>query len=964
MVTKINRGGEDSAQCRDPVEDFPNAVKMVLIERHVASKPGADSVKSDDSTDVESSQTRSSGMNAKSCSKSASINNKPTLDAAVTKTMSVVSTTSGGDTSIMFVPVAHIDQMRLKAFELMLEGRGINVHNWGQHMQSGTKSIEQLFWEAYQQKACIITNAHGGTLKRVVRIVKVKILAKVCGFDHVLISRLQCSHEGNPVERQQYPLKKLIWNTDSVGDRDVEDNEAVYAETCSYTEDWREGCKEALRLRLGLPASWQDKHLQEDRALYNYRIEDDIQSKGYPGLNTLYCIHEVAFRVKSMTAREVRCIGLPDGIEFATAEGDLTWGLDLDTPIGAQLNIWTWMDVRSSSSLVLQASQRQERAASGELVRSDIKQSSLQFVPAAIQQGVRLKRVPLTSSSLAAVRCLRRGTPAGSRTSEELCPQEPNPLFVSVVAGQKTDWASAKKMVTNMAKASYSLEKFSNDIQIFPELALYLIEMDALEQGKSGDKTNFFQLSSGRTIGDEYQRTMGAFFAIYWMLRLSSDGKDGFCFGVDSDWKVITAKAAHDKVLNEAPKRSKFFDQVKWEFFDQLLRDAELVVKKGRNWVPNPTRIISLLALTAVHDIMKMVMLLPNVQEQHAPYHGYAAGDQIGDHDVALMYLMDFYPKLLPSFEGLEKHEKTSLQFTQCQLCFNHGWFVQAEAPPGATLTKFKEALVRKDVKVKTKDVALYFVHWLTDLAGAEPTPLGGCEKFVLKFPLPVLNSFLRSFQYVQKIATRTETEVMEEYFKIRWDEHEPRLGPHPRGPSGVAKMRLLCMSQANSVKILDNYHHIPKADQELLNEEMSRTGCTGQRFSPDIAPPDAHKMGPSLLIYYGPAFLQALGTDSPITRLQILAEIYRGGRSLWPLCAEETNEYKIVRVDAIKGLSVPDLMDVIEGGSSWVLSKRNENECFAEIMSRETLNKNLLNGDQFQILDIEDIVRKTRVGV
>ena len=28
----------------------------------------------------------------------------------------------------------------------------------------------------------------------------------------------------------------------------------------------------------------------------------------------------------------------------------------------------------------------------------------------------------------------------------------------------------------------------------------------------------------------------------------------------------------------------------------------------------------------------------------------------------------------------------------------------------------------------------------LTDLAGAEPTPLGGCEKFVTKFPLNVLN--------------------------------------------------------------------------------------------------------------------------------------------------------------------------------------------------------------------------------
>ena len=45
------------------------------------------------------------------------------------------------------------------------------------------------------------------------------------------------------------------------------------------------------------------------------------------------------------------------------------------------------------------------------------------------------------------------------------------------------------------------------------------------------------------------------------------------------------------------------------------------------------------------------------------------------------------------------------------------------------------------------------FANWLTDLAGAEPTPLGGCEKFVVKFPLPVLNSFLRSFSYVEWLS-------------------------------------------------------------------------------------------------------------------------------------------------------------------------------------------------------------------
>ena len=68
------------------------------------------------------------------------------------------------------------------------------------------------------------------------------------------------------------------------------------------------------------------------------------------------------------------------------------------------------------------------------------------------------------------------------------------------------------------------------------------------------------------------------------------------------------------------------------------------------------------------------------------------------------------------------------------------------------------------------KDVALYFVHWLTDLAGeaqeiggrfriqltvklvcteagAEPTPLGGCEKFVIKFPLHVHNLMLQELK-------------------------------------------------------------------------------------------------------------------------------------------------------------------------------------------------------------------------
>merc|ERR1719337_674918 len=119
---------------------------------------------------------------------------------------------------------------------------------------------------------------------------------------------------------------------------------------------------------------------------------------------------------------------------------------------------------------------------------------------------------------------------------------------------------------------------------------------------------------------------------------------------------------------------------------------------------------------------------------------------------------MDHYPTLLPSYDGLNKSEQLSVLFTQAQLQFNQGWFVQAEAPPGAIFKVFKQLLVREHKsQVMPRDIALYFVHWLTDLAGAEPTPLGGCEKFTVKFPLPVLNSFLRSFEFVEKIAEQSE---------------------------------------------------------------------------------------------------------------------------------------------------------------------------------------------------------------
>ena len=110
-----------------------------------------------------------------------------------------------------------------------------------------------------------------------------------------------------------------------------------------------------------------------------------------------------------------------------------------------------------------------------------------------------------------------------------------------------------------------------------------------------------------------------------------------------------------------------------------------------------------------------------------------------------MYYVLDFFPDALPSFAGLSPRMQRSILFTQSKMSFNHGWLVQGEAPPSALFSKFKEVISAGDAE--PADIAFYFVHWLTDLAGAVPSPLDGSEKLVLSFPQQVLGSFIRSFK-------------------------------------------------------------------------------------------------------------------------------------------------------------------------------------------------------------------------
>jgi hypothetical protein len=650
----------------------------------------------------------------------------------------------------------------------------------------------------------------------------------------------------------------------------------------------------------------------------------------------MFCIHNTTLRVLDPESAAVQCLGLPMGQEFATTEGQFTFRGQQEEEglrIGSQLNIWTWRRIVEHSPRHVKSEKSQGAGDTPEARAATI--------------GV-IRRVPLPPQSAQVLTDIQ---------IEKNTPTEPNKHLWAAMKGLKTDWDKVRRMAKRIAEPQYGLKQFYDDLSAFPELSLYLLD------GKTNAGTAMSWMgSTGCTIGDEYQRTVGAFFAIYWLMRLNVDGKHGFSYGVDDDWVPFTATGPDDSRFPNAAKRVAFHQKGKWDYFQKVIVDSGLMEEKKRAFgrgtylVLNETRLVSLLALTAIHDIMKMDILRPKVAAEHAPYHGYQAGDVIGDHDHALSYVMEFYPEMLPSFRDLPLEEKRSVQFTQCNLCFNHGWFVQAEAPPGAVFTTFREMLIRDHKSmIGARDIALYFVHWLTDLAGAEPTPLAGCEKFSQKFPLPVLNSFLHSFEIVGRIADENETTVLEQYLKIRWQEAEPSLGHVPEGADAIAKMRLLCMAQMAAPQILAGWEGLPDEDREILSVEMGRTACIGQSYSKNLIPSEVNEppAGPAFLLYYGPAFLQRLGDDDAVMRLRVLAEMYRCARELWPPVVSSAAKTVTIRVDMIKGLSNADLIAANHQGDVWTMMKHNDSEAFVERQSQKTLNRMIAEQEKLQIIDM-----------
>ncbi|CAK0798680.1 unnamed protein product [Prorocentrum cordatum] len=623
-------------------------------------------------------------------------------------------------------------------------------------------------------------------------------------------------------------------------------------------QTWQKAVETMLHKRLGMTPETQLSCIAVDPESHK-QSEERGPSRSYPGVQTVYQIDEVTARVvvNEVDAATLHRIGLPDGQNFSFSR----WEPAKGPGTGDQTIMhWTWQSTKDMSApRVLRAPSMTDKASQ------------------AWWAEMREKRRHL------------------------LVPDMGTALEV-LMRGRKMDMRRARRAAREICNPDYTCKDFYEDVTAaFPEMNLYLV----------GDMT------SGRAGEDEYQRTLGAMFCFFWLMRLHLDGPFDCSQAAADEWQ----------------RRSAFHRDTEWASLDQLLVNAGLLEES--TGTSDMARKRSFLALASKRAkgirrhsedrtlaMLVLTAILEGVSKKHGGFRGYKVGEVINDHDAALAYVLEHNPSILPSFAALPKEQQESIKFTQSKMEYNMGWLVQAEAPPGALFRKFRRVVTSG--QASPRDLAFYFTHWFTDLAGAEPFPQEGCEKFVLKFPKAVLNQFLLSFSIVQNISIGTECRVYEDYLVWRWDSHKPSLGPAPQGKGAIAKLRLVTMAQGDSAAVLQALERLPAEDREVLIDELSNVDIWNQHWM----------KGPAILVYYAPALMQKAGKEDPGRALALLAEVFRQARALWPLEERARSWWVSVRVDQLKELSLEGV-EHPGGGKVWTVAKLTSREGAVQLVSQ-----------------------------
>ena len=342
---------------------------------------------------------------------------------------------------------------------------------------------------------------------------------------------------------------------------------------------------------------------------------------------------------------------------------------------------------------------------------------------------------------------------------------------------------------------------------------------------------------------------------------------------------------------------------------------------------------MAMLTLTAIHDIMKIPAAAYCMQGRR-PISWFRKGTRIFEHDVAHGCVLACDPTA-PSFDMLPEAQKAATLLRRTG--FNHGWLVQGEAPPGILFGPLRLCWTRVASQGGTLPCLL---HWVTDVAGAEPTPLNGVEKLVLKFPTSVFRA--REVDERRRASGRPRTcGCVLRFLQDSWLDATPHVQvPEEIPPIGVSPSlphAYCCTRKGRSAATCRMRIWLPPAEDLAA---LFRDGFDGHCRC-DV--PNTRMTGGQACRLLCARFLRhAIDDDIAFSafadlqrkerRARARATLLRcacsQARKLFPRSESDAASTVIVHLAAFKNESIFDIASRYQQGQCWLNVRTSANEC------------------------------------
>lgn len=191
--------------------------------------------------------------------------------------------------------------------EALLKANGVEIKAFGSEESRG---LEELVWELQVERSVSLELDGKGCIRRAVEIVKAWIIA-----------------DAGPDDKGETSPHVLM---------DMSRN-SPFARKLGAGESWEEALQRALTEQMGLTAAQQERHFRVQPSTYMLSHEERMGHArgGFPGLRSLYHVHEVDVHVVDPSDPELAFMGLPKCANFSTV-------LNFNPLLGSEVKKWDW----------------------------------------------------------------------------------------------------------------------------------------------------------------------------------------------------------------------------------------------------------------------------------------------------------------------------------------------------------------------------------------------------------------------------------------------------------------------------------------------------------------------------------------------------------------------------------------------------------------------------------------------